>query len=358
MPKTRFAVVGCGHAALPVCAALAASALAALSVVYDQDQALAADLAQRYGVTAAPTLDAALTSPQVDAVYLAVPHDRLAPLARLALEAGKPALVEKPLAITLADADALIALAAANGLALGVFYELRHHAAIAQARALVQAGVIGVVQSVRLQTLIDKPLSYWEAGYAGRSRNPWRGRKAQAGGGVVLMNSSHLLDAAAYITGLEVARVSAEAGARIAPVEVEDSAVAVLRYTNGALGSLHAGAHLPGARLGDERFDIYGTEGALRLPDPYGADPLLVYARRAWPAFGLAAGEWTTLELPPAAIFSAAVEAFARAVQTGAPAPTSGHDARRVLAIVLALYQSAAEGRAISLQERSTHEHL
>ena len=353
MAKTRFAVIGCGHAALPVCAALADSAVAALSVVYDQDQALAADLAQRYGVTAAPTLDAALTSDAVDAVYIAVPHDRLAPLARLALEAGKPVLVEKPLAITLADADALIDLAPARGLALGVFYELRHHAAIAQARALVQAGVLGDVQSVRIQTLIDKPLTYWEAGYAGRSRNPWRGRKSQAGGGVVLMNSSHLLDAAAFITGLEVVRVSAEADTRIAAVEVEDSAAAVLRYANGALGSLHVGAHLPGAHLGDEHFDLFGTEGALRLPDPYGTDPLRVFARRAWPTFGLAAGEWTTLALPPAAIFSEAVDAFARAVQAGLPAPTSGADARRVLAIVLALYQAAAEGRAVPVAQRA-----
>jgi len=354
LPSTRFAIVGCGSAALPVCAAIAASPLAELALVYDQDQALAADLAQRYGVAAAPSLDSALTDPAVDAVYIAVPHDRLAPLARLALEAGKPVLVEKPLAITLADADALIALAEARRLALGVFYELRYNAAIAQARTLVQAGVLGPVQSVRIQTLIDKPLSYWEAGYTGRSHSPWRGRRDQAGGGVVLMNTSHLLDAVWYITGLEVVRVSAETATRVAAVEVEDSAAAVLRYDNGAIGSLMVGAHLPGAALGDERFDIFGTEGQLRLPDPYGADPLQVYVRRAWPEFDLPAATWTSLALPPAPIFTQAIEAFAQAVQHGLPAPTHGRDARRVLATVLALYQSAAEGRALVLQERVT----
>jgi predicted dehydrogenase len=356
--STRFAIVGCGSAALPVCAALAASSIAAVGPVYDANPALAADLAERYGVPAAATLDALLTDPAVDAVYIAVPHDKLAPLARLALEAGKPVLVEKPLAITLADAEALIHLAETQELALGVFYELRHHAAIAYARALVQAGVIGQVQAVRIQTLIDKPLSYWQAGYSGRSVNPWRGQRAQAGGGVVLMNTSHLLDAVYYITGREVVRVSAEVDTRVAAVEVEDSAAAIFRYDNGALGSLLAGAHLPGAHQGDERFDIYGSDGQLRLPDPYGNDPLQVYVRNAWPAFGLPANAWTTLTLPPAPIFSAAVESFARAVRQGQPAPTGGRDARRVLALVLALYQSAAEGRAITLQEQLEHEDL
>ena len=79
MPSTRFAIIGCGHAAVPVCAAIAASPLTALATVYDHNPALAADLAAQDAVTAAPTLDAVLSSPDVDAVYIAVPHDKLAP---------------------------------------------------------------------------------------------------------------------------------------------------------------------------------------------------------------------------------------------------------------------------------------
>jgi predicted dehydrogenase len=110
---------------------------------------------------------------------------------------------------------------------------------------------------------------------------------------------------------------------------------------------------LAGARLGDERFDIYGSEGQLRLPDPYGADPLQVYLRRPWQA--LPGDAWTTLPAEPAPVFLRAVEAFAAAVQRGEPAPTGGRDARRVLAVVLAIYQSAVEGRAVSVQEAVTH---
>src|SRR5690242_13327279 len=110
---------------------------------------------------------------------------------------------------------------------------------------------------VQIQTLIDKPLSYWQSGYDGRSANPWRGVKTQAGGGVVLMSSSHLLDALFYITGLKVTRLSAAIGTLASSVEVEDTASALLHFDNGAIGNLFAGAHIKGAHH-DERCFIYG----------------------------------------------------------------------------------------------------
>jgi predicted dehydrogenase len=348
MAKTKFGIVGCGSAALPVCEAMTASSLARLTKVYDLDPALARDLGERYDVPHAGQLEELLCDPDVDAVYIAVPHDQLYPLAWQALEAGKHALVEKPMALTLQQADELIALAEKRRLALGVFYELRHAAAYAQARELIRAGAIGNIVGLRIQTLIDKPATYWQSGYSGRSASPWRGQKARAGGGVVIMNTSHQLDAVRYLTGLEVVSVSAEIGTLIASVEVEDLAAATLRYDNGAIGSLFAGAHLAGSSLGSECFDIYGTQGQLKLPDAYGDGPLQVFLRREWG--GLPAGVWQTVEAAPAPVFAKAVEAFARAVQRGEPAPTNGHDARRALATVLAIYQSAAEKRTIMIQ--------
>lgn len=348
MGKTKFGIVGCGSAAMPVCEAMAASPLARLAKVYDLDPALARDLGERYSVPNVRQLEELLCDSDVDAVYIAVPHDQLYPLARQALEAGRHALVEKPMALTLEQADALIALADGQRLALGVFYELRHATAYAQARELIQAGAIGDIIGVRIQTLIDKPATYWQSGYGGRSANPWRGQKARAGGGVVLMNTSHQLDAIHYLTGLEVVSVSAEIGTLTAPVEVEDLAAATLRYDNGAIGSLFAGAHLAGSSLGSERFDIFGTQGQLSLPDAYGDGPLQIFLRQG--RGRIPAGVWQTLESAPAPLYAEAVEAFARAVQLGEPAPTNGHDARRVLATVLAIYQSAAEKQTVMVQ--------
>jgi len=219
-PKLRFGIIGCGGAAMPVAEALAASPVAALTAAYDLNPALAQDVAKRFGARAHASLEALLADADVQAVYIAVPHSQLAPLAAQALRAGKHALVEKPLALSVAEAEALVALADAHGLGLGVNYDLRQSAQAQQARDLVRAGAIGEIFAVRIQTLIDKPASYWQAGYSGRWVSSWRASQAQAGGGVTLMNSSHQLDIVRFITGLEVARVSGEVGILATPPEL------------------------------------------------------------------------------------------------------------------------------------------
>src|SRR6266508_4442213 len=158
----RFGIIGCGGAALPVAEAIFTSQMTALKRVYDIDLALARDLGERYDADCATSVDELLADPMVDAVYIAVPHDRLA---------------------------------------LRVFYELRYATPFIQARELIHTGAIGRIIGVRIQTLIDKPTTYWQAGLSGRAASPWRGQAARAGGGVVLMNTSYQLDAIRAITG-------------------------------------------------------------------------------------------------------------------------------------------------------------
>lgn len=348
MSPVRFGVVGCGSASIPVGEAILASTLTELTAVYDVDHDLANDLSQRFHVQAMDSFDDLLTNPAVDAVYVAVPHHLLAPLTQQILEAGKHVLTEKPLAISLEEVDRLIASATERQLSLGVFYEMRYAPAHALAREFVQAGAIGNIIGIQIQTLIDKPRTYWQSGYSGRSVNPWRGIRAQSGGGVVLMNTSHLLDAIRYVTGLNVTSVSAEIGTLVANVEVEDMAAATLRFNNGAIGSLIAGAHITGANH-EECCYIYGTEGQIRLPDPYNSDPLQIYLKRIWGEF--TAEQWHSIVLDPVLVYQEAIEDFARAVRTKGCIPVSAQDARQVLAIVLAIYQSAAESRTITIPE-------
>jgi predicted dehydrogenase len=346
MNPIRFGIVGCGSASVPVCEAIIASPLTELAAVYDVNQDLAEDLSGRFNVLAVKTLDELLSSPDVDVVYVAVPHYLLASLTQQILEAGKHALTEKPLATSLEDVDRLMALAAERQVALGVFYEMRYAPAHAMAREFLQAGAIGEIVGIQIQTLIDKPRTYWQAGYSGRSINPWRGIRAQAGGGVVLMNTSHLLDALQFVTGLTVTSVSAETGTLVADVEVEDMAAATLRFNNGAIGNLIAGAHISGAH-NEECVSIYGREGQIRLPDPYGSDPLRIFLKRAWN--GLNAGQWHSIFLEPVRVYERAVQEFAAAVLKKGCPPISAQDARRVLSVVLAIYQSAAEKRTIPI---------
>lgn len=342
----RFGIVGCGSASIPVCEAITASPLTELTAVYDVNHGLADDIGQRFHVPIMETLEELLTNQMVDAVYVAVPHYLLAPLTQQVLEAGKHALTEKPLAISLEEVDPLIELAAERRLALGVFYEMRYAPAHAVAREMIQSGAIGRVIGVQIQTLIDKPLSYWQLGYSGRSTNPWRSIKVQAGGGVVLMNTSHLLDALFYITDLAVTSVSAEIGTLVANVEVEDTASAILRFSNGAMGTLIAGAHISGAQ-NDECCFIYGTEGQIRLPDPYGSDPLRLYLKRPWNEYRSA--QWHSISMDSVSVYQQAIDGYAQAVQSGGCIPIDAQAARQVLAIVLAIYQSAAEKRTITI---------
>ena len=223
---------------------------------------------------------------------------------------------------------------------------MRYAPAHARARELIQSGALGKIIAVQIQTLIDKPLSYWQSGYAGRSVNPWRGIKTQAGGGVVLMNTSHLLDAVMYVTGLTVTSVSAEMGTTVADVDVEDMAVATFQFSNGAVGSLIAGAHIVGAH-NEEVCTIYGSEGQIRLPDPYSSNSMRLYLKRNWDDFE--AGQWHTLDMERIPVYVRAIEDFAISVQSGQCAPISGEDARHVLSVVLAIYQSAKARKMISV---------
>jgi len=162
------------------------------------------------------------------------------------------------------------------------------------------------------------------------------------------MNTSHLLDALFYATSLKVVSVSAEIGTLVSNVEVEDTAAATLRFNNGAIGSLIAGAHINGAD-NEECCFIYGTEGQIRLPHLYGTDPLQIYLKRSWGEYSSA--EWHSISRESVSVHQQAIDAYAKAVQSGGCPPIDAQAARQVLAVVLAIYQSAANKKTITISE-------
>ncbi|HET7026372.1 MAG TPA: Gfo/Idh/MocA family oxidoreductase [Candidatus Limnocylindrales bacterium] len=347
-PPLRLGIVGCGGAALDVVAAAGRTNGVSIVAVHDRAQDLAADLAARTGAAVLPTLDTLLADSRVEAVYVALPHDLLAPVAEATLRAGRHVLVEKPVALEPAGIRVLAALAHERGLALGAMFELRYSGAAILARRLVRDGAIGSVRQVRIRTLIDKRPGYWDSGVTGRATDGWRGRRDRAGGGVVLMNSIHQLDLVAAMTGDRIVRMSGEIASTTEGVEVEDAAVGTFRLAGGALGSLAAAAHSPGSRE-DERIEIDGSLGRLDLPDPYAGGPARLYVRRGWR--GLEPGSWHDVEPPPADPFGDLLTAFARAVRRGDPAPVGAAEAEAALAAVRALYRSAETGRAVAISD-------
>lgn len=341
MQQLRFGVIGCGEISAATCLGLSAAPNTRIAMLMDTRPETLADLAELYSAPTTTEVADVFTNPEVDAVYIATPHHLHVPLGIRAAQAGKHVLVEKPIATNLQDADKLIAACAQAGVKLGVAYYNQVDDGHRQAAELIKAGVLGDIISVRMTAIADKPEYYWHGGYTRRVQTDWRTLKAQAGGGILLMNISHDLNAVRFVTGLEVTRLYAESDTLATEVEVEDTVGVVLRYANGAIGVIQAGSALRGGdyrTLGGPR--IYGTKGQIIL-NPSGTlnKPLICLNE---PSEGTKPGEWRELAFAgKGADRQAIVEGFANAVLTRQEPPCSGLDGRRVLEIVLASYRSA-----------------
>jgi predicted dehydrogenase len=347
MDQLRIGMIGCGEIAVRLAAAIAQSPYAQHVMVMDARADLAQDLGERYGVPWTDRVEDLLANPDVDAVYIAVPHHLHAALAIQAAEAGKHILVEKPIALTLADAEVMIAAARANGVWLSVNFHAQVDPVCQAAKDLVAQGAIGEVIGTHIAFRGDKPASYWSSGYSGRIATDWRVMKATAGGGVLIMNIIHDLNTMRVITGLEVVRIAAEYGTYSTPVEVEDFIAATYRYDNGAVGTIEAGSAIRGRDPLHDVDRIYGTAGQILFSE---RDPLRIFSVDG--AAGIPAGEWHELPIAPLTLEEqklAMVDGFARPLVQGEAPTVSAEDGVAALAIVLAVYQSGAEGRSIAL---------
>ena len=190
----------------------------------------------------------------------------------------------------------------------------------------------------RIATITDKPPSYWQSGWSGRVVDGWRTRRDQAGGGVVLMNSIHQLDALRYVTGLAIVGVWAKTAtlSADAEVEVEDAASAAMSLSNGGLASLAVNANSPGAGH-EERIEIDGACGRIDLPDPSSGAPVRLFLRRPWQDHP--AGEWIDIPTAHRDSHVEMVRAFGEAVRTGTAPPAAADAAAAALATVLAVYE-------------------
>jgi predicted dehydrogenase len=338
-------MIGCGEIGVATARAIAAAARADHVMVMDRDERLARDMGATYGVPW--TVDAAelLAHPDVDAVYIAVPHHLHAPLTIQALEAGKHVLVEKPIATTLADADAMIAAARARGRVLAVAFLAQVDERLIEVRRLIERGAIGRVVGTRIVARLDKPESYWSGGYSGRAKADWRVSRSTAGGGILIMNTSHDLNTIRFVTGLEVERVFCEFDTYSTPVEVEDFIALTYRYRGGAIGTLEAGSAVRGRDPGREVGRIYGKRGQVLLgptPEVYVVDPFEELEAGRWQPLGGKRSEAVEERV-------ALIEEFAGAALDGHAPPVSGEDARSVLEVVVGAYQSGRTHQPVYL---------
>lgn len=348
----RVAQIGCGQIAPQHLKSYSETSLVDLAVVVDVDQAAAQEAATVNGnVPWTSSFEDAIRRDDVDVVSIATPHHLHAPQVLAAANAKKHVLCEKPLTTSLEDADRMIAACATNGVSLGMWMVMRYTGAARTARALLRAGAIGQIVNIRLPDVHNKVRNYYQRGVGGRARSSeWRGSRATSGGGALIMNAIHQIDVLRFITGLEVQRVAAEWVNFTGLSEVEDMINVVLRYSNGAIGTIDTANYAPGG--GEAHvLRIYGSQGQLQIArnsELKAFVELPFEGRDGLPS--LTATEWHDVPTQTAGnARTLLLEDFVRSLLAGQEPPVAGRDGRAALEIVLAAYASATKGDTVAL---------
>ena len=233
MTTLRTALVGCGKVGQIHAAALASLPESQFIAVCDQNADRAAGFASRYSVQAFTDVNALLREARPQVLVIGTPHPLHAAPTLAAAEAGVHVLVEKPLAATLADCDAMIAAARRAGVRLGVISQRRFYEPVRRMKEAIDAGRIGRPILGVFEMFSWRDQAYYQS-------DPWRGRWDTEGGGVLVNQSPHMLDLLQWFMGDIDEITGSWANLNHPYIEVEDTALAMLRFKNGGLGSVVA----------------------------------------------------------------------------------------------------------------------
>ena len=324
-----WGVAGCGWVARDfVAPAIQASCNGRLAAVYDPDpRSLALAAAAFPDAACHADLQAFLNTPGLGAVYVAAPNHVHRPLVEAAARAGLPVLCEKPMATTLADAEAMVAACRTAGVRYATAFDQRWHAAHQHLAHLVAAGQVGTPTAVRIVYACWLGTDWDGDGQAGEN---WRIDPAKAGGGALMDLAPHGLDLAAFLLGDRLVDVAAMGQHRIHRYAVEDGAVLMARSAGGTLVQMHVAYNHP-ETLPRRRLEIVGTGGLLVATDTMGQTPGGTVAFT-----GAATGTTQLLDVPGAgrSPFLNQVEAFADWLN-GVPWPFTPEGDLATMALVL-----------------------
>lgn len=251
--RLRTALIGCGKVGLTHATALASLPRSELVAVCDRTAAGAEAFAARFGVAAYTDLATMLREARVEAVSVCTPHPLHADAIEVAAAHGVHAIVEKPLAATLADCDRSIDACAAAGVWLGVISQRRWYPPIVRMRAAIEAGKIGRPILGTADILGWRDAAYYAS-------NPWRGTWAGEGGGVLVNQAPHQLDLLQWLMGPVEEAFGYWGNLNHPSIPVDDTAVAAIRFRGGGLGVVVlSNSQDPG--IGG-RVHVHGSNGA------------------------------------------------------------------------------------------------
>lgn len=302
--------------------------------------------AREFGCEACGSLDEVLSRPDVDVLVIATPSGAHLEAAVAAAKAGKHVLCEKPLEITSARLDAMIAAHRAAGTRLGCTFQLRYMPALQPIRDALREGRFGAL------TYAGAYVPWWrsEAYY---SESAWHGTRSLDGGGALMNQAIHMIDLLCDLMP-PVQSVSAfTSNAGHPEIETEDAAAASLLFQGGAVGVVYGTtSSWPGQ---PKRLEISGTRGTAVLVE----DGLTVFEfqdkrvgdEEVRTAFG--PGRRISGANEPGAmshaLHAACFRDFFDALDSGGPFRVSGESARRPVALIEAIYRSAETGRTVEM---------
>jgi len=270
------------------------------------------------------SLDEALGDENVDAVYISTTNEKHFPQAMAAIAAGKHVLCEKPLAMTLDDAVAMVHAAEEAGVVFATNHHLRCSGSHRAVRGLIEAGRVGRVLSLRIFHAVHLPSNL----------QGWRINAAEAGGGVIPDITVHDADVTRFLLGEDPETVVAQMAASGMGQGVEDSAMSVWTMPSGAMVMSHESFTHPFAGSG---LEVHGTEGSIfargvMTQRPVGEIELVTGTGRE------------AVPFPDHDLYVQGVRQFVDTVAgTGQPAAT-GWDGVKSLAVALAVREAAQSG--------------
>ena len=282
--------------------------------VHGKNKDKAAALATSAGAVAYGDLEAFLAHP-MDMVAIGSPSGVHAEQAIAAIRRGLHVLVEKPLDISTAKIDAVIDEADRAGVKVGVFFQDRLTPDLVAMKTAIDAGQIGTPVCAAGRVKWYRPPEYY-------ANTPWRGTRDLDGGGVLMNQAIHTIDALLWLCG-PVTRVSARVATRLHTIDVEDTAAALFEFASGGFGVLEAStAAFPGL---PRRIEVTGTQGTL------------VHEQDARPAL-----------VADATGHQRIIEDFLTAIRTNGTPACDAREGRRSVALIEAIYESARTGGPVT----------
>ena len=304
-----------------------------IAAVYGTNSEKVRRLCSEHGGTPYTDFAAFLAHRPMDVVIIGSPSGLHASQGIAVAKQGLHVLTEKPMDISTSRADELIEAAKQSGVKLGVIFQDRMKPHIRQLKDWIDRGLLGK------PFLVDARVKWYrQPEYYANSR--WRGTLALDGGGALMNQGIHTVDLLLWLLG-DVSRVQACVATQLHSIESEDTATAILEFASGAIGVFHATtAAYPGY---PRRVEISGTEGTVVLEH----DRMVAVDLRNTPAEAAKLAERDENQSGSSAVVSdfrghqAVIEDFLCAIQKNTTPACDGHEGRRSLALVEAIYLAA-----------------